>query len=48
MAIVKTNMSELSKLALDLYNNRVEKFSNVEAEKIITNAILDAVGRFWI
>lgn len=44
MAIVKTNMSELSKLALDLYNNRVEKFSNVEAEKIITNAILDAVG----
>ncbi len=40
-------LTDLQKLALDTYNGSVEKYSKVEAEHAIRNAIVDACGGEW-
>ena len=48
MAMAKIQkMTELQQLAHDLYNGKVEKFSNKEAQTIIENAIIEACGGNW-
>lgn len=40
-------LTDLQKLALDTYNGSVEKYSKVEAEGAIRNAVIDACGGEW-
>lgn len=40
-------LTDLQKLALDTYRGSVEKYSKVEAENAIRNAVIDACGGEW-
>lgn len=44
---MKTNLTDIQKLTLDIMNGSVEKYSVKEAEDVIRKAIVDACGGEW-
>lgn len=44
---MRTNISDLAKLSLDVYNGKVQNYSKADGENAIRKAILDAVGGEW-